>query len=44
MVMTIWLTARVGLADPGSCWAGLRLPDVLRVDLVGGTVTRVTAD
>jgi broad specificity phosphatase PhoE len=44
MVMTLWLTARVALAEPGAFWAALRLPDVLRVDLAAATVTRITGN
>jgi broad specificity phosphatase PhoE len=40
MAMTLWLTSTVGLADPGAFWAGLRLPDLLTVDVTGKQVTR----
>jgi broad specificity phosphatase PhoE len=40
LAMTVWLTARVGLADPGDFWAGLRFPDVVAVDLAAGTIAR----
>ncbi|GAA1976130.1 histidine phosphatase family protein [Catenulispora subtropica] len=40
MAMTVWLTARIGLPDPGVFWAGLRFPDALHVDLAAGTITR----
>jgi broad specificity phosphatase PhoE len=40
MAMTIWLTARIGLADPGAFWAELRLPDLLEVDLTARTSRR----
>jgi broad specificity phosphatase PhoE len=40
MAMTVWLTARIGLTEPGAFWAGLRFPDVLAVDLSRGTVAR----
>jgi broad specificity phosphatase PhoE len=43
MAMTVWLTATLPLADPGSFWADLRFPDVLAVDLRAGTVTRPDA-
>jgi broad specificity phosphatase PhoE len=33
MAMTLWLTARIGLADPGEFWADLRFPDALVIDL-----------
>ena len=33
MAMTVWLAARIGLADPGAFWAGLRFPDALGVDV-----------
>ena len=41
MAMTVWLTARIGLPDPGAFWAGLRFPDAHRVDLATGTITRL---
>lgn len=41
MAMTLWLTAAVGLDDPGMFWADLRFPDAHVVDLVGGTVVRL---
>src|SRR5262245_4479007 len=41
MAMTLWLTARIGLADPGEFWAGLRFPDAHLVDLRAGTVRRL---
>jgi broad specificity phosphatase PhoE len=41
MVVTVWLTARIGLAAPGLFWADLRLPDVIVVDLAARTVTRL---
>jgi broad specificity phosphatase PhoE len=40
MAMTVWLTARIGLPDPGAFWADLRFPDAHRVDLGRGTVVR----
>jgi broad specificity phosphatase PhoE len=33
MAITLWLTARIGLADPGEFWAELRFPDALVIDL-----------
>lgn len=39
MVMTVWLTARIGLPSPGSFWSSLRLPDVFAVDLPAGTIS-----
>jgi broad specificity phosphatase PhoE len=42
MALTLWLTSTVGLADPGAFWAGLRLPDLLAVDVTGKQVTRPT--
>jgi broad specificity phosphatase PhoE len=39
MAMTIWLTGTVGLPDPAAFWAGLRFPDLFRVDLATGEVT-----
>jgi broad specificity phosphatase PhoE len=41
MAMTLWLTATVGLDDPGAFWADLRFPDALVVDLAAGTVVRL---
>ena len=41
MAMTLWLTATVGLADPGAFWADLRLPDLLTIDVAGKQVTRL---
>lgn len=40
MAMTLWLDATVGLTDPGAFWAGLRLPDLLHIDVTGGRVAR----
>ncbi|MEV0900816.1 histidine phosphatase family protein [Actinoplanes sp. NPDC049802] len=40
MALTLWLTTTIGLADPGAFWTGLRLPDLLAVDLTGKRVTR----
>lgn len=41
MAMTIWLTTRIGLSEPGLFWADLRFPDALVVDLRAGTVERL---
>ena len=41
MAMTLWLTARIGLADAGAFWADLRFPDAHEVDLAAGTVRRL---
>jgi broad specificity phosphatase PhoE len=41
MAMTVWLTARIGLPDPGRFWDGLRFPDAHRVDLTAGAITRI---
>jgi broad specificity phosphatase PhoE len=41
MAMTIWLTARIALPDPGAFWAGLRFPDAHRVNLQAGTIARL---
>ncbi|GAB2869968.1 hypothetical protein GCM10027176_84570 [Actinoallomurus bryophytorum] len=38
MAMTVWLTARLALADPGGFWEDLRFPDAHLVDMDGGTV------
>jgi 2,3-bisphosphoglycerate-dependent phosphoglycerate mutase len=43
MVLTVWLTARIGLLSPGSFWSDLRFPDALHVDLSARTVTRLPA-
>ncbi len=32
MAMTLWLTATGRVADPGTFWAGLQFPDLVRVD------------
>lgn len=39
MALTLWLTARTGLAGPGEFWAGLRFPHLIRVDLSTNEVT-----
>lgn len=41
MAMTLWLTARLGLPDPGAFWAALRFPDAHLIDLGSGKVTRL---
>jgi broad specificity phosphatase PhoE len=41
MAMTVWLSAHVGLSDPGAYWADLRLPDAHEVDLTSGAVSRL---
>jgi broad specificity phosphatase PhoE len=41
MVLTLWLTARTGLAAPGEFWSALRFPDALAVDLVASTWRRL---
>jgi broad specificity phosphatase PhoE len=41
MAMTVWLTARLSLADPGSFWEDLQFPDAYLVDTAGGTVRRI---
>ncbi|MEY9931242.1 broad specificity phosphatase PhoE [Catenulispora sp. GP43] len=43
MAMTVWLTARIGLPDPGGFWAGLRFPDACHVDLVAGSINALRA-
>lgn len=43
MAMTVWLTARIGLPDPGAFWADLRFPDAHSVDLGAATITRLGA-
>lgn len=40
MAMTLWLTATVGLTDAGAFWDGLRLPDLLTVDVTSKQVAR----
>jgi broad specificity phosphatase PhoE len=42
MAMTLWLTAAVGLEDPGEFWAGLTFPDAYVVDLAGRSLSRLT--
>jgi broad specificity phosphatase PhoE len=32
MAITVWLTATIGLDDPGAFWAALRLPDLITLD------------
>ncbi len=44
MAMTLWLTARLGLADPGEFWADLRFPDVLVIDLENRSWSRRRVD
>jgi broad specificity phosphatase PhoE len=41
MAMTVWLTERIGLPDPGEFWAGLRFPDAHGVDLERRAITRL---
>lgn len=41
MAMTLWLTRRIGLPDPGAFWAGLQFPDAHVVNLEAGTVARL---
>lgn len=41
MAVTLWLTARIGLSDPGAFWADLRFPDAHLVDLAARTVVRL---
>jgi broad specificity phosphatase PhoE len=41
MAMTLWLSATVGLANPGAFWADLRLPDLLRIDVTDKQVVRL---
>jgi broad specificity phosphatase PhoE len=41
MAMTVWLTAQVGLTDPGAFWEALTFPDVYAVDLAARSVSRV---
>jgi broad specificity phosphatase PhoE len=41
MVLTLWLTARIGLAAPGPFWSELRFPDAYAVDLTARTATRL---
>lgn len=38
MTMTLWLTATIGLTDPGAFWAALGFPDALVVDLAERTI------
>jgi broad specificity phosphatase PhoE len=41
MAMTLWLTATIGLHDPGDFWAGLGFPDAHRVDLTTHRISRL---
>jgi broad specificity phosphatase PhoE len=41
MVMTVWLTARIGLSTPGAFWSQLLLPDAYAVDLDEKSVRRL---
>lgn len=41
MVLTVWLSARIGLPSPGTFWSDLRFPDALQVDLSARTVSRL---
>lgn len=41
MAMTLWLTATIGLGDPGAFWEGLKFPHALVVDLEEKTVNRL---
>lgn len=43
MSLTVWITAAVGLSDPGAFWAALRFPDLLAIDLSAGDVRRCSA-
>jgi broad specificity phosphatase PhoE len=40
MAMTVWLSARIGLAHPGAFWAALQFPDAIEVHLGHRTATR----
>jgi hypothetical protein len=42
MAMTLWLTAAIGLEDPGRFWDGLAFPDAYVVDLAGRSLSRLT--
>lgn len=41
MAMTLWLTACIGLPDPGAFWADLLFPDAHVVDLAARTIVRL---
>ena len=41
MAIALWLTASIGLADPGAFWSELQMPDRLEVDLSDRTVRRI---
>jgi broad specificity phosphatase PhoE len=43
MVLTLWLTARIGLPSPGPFWSELRFPDAYAVDLTARTAVRLAA-
>ena len=40
MAMTVWISMRFGLPDPGQFWADLRFPDALAIDLANAQVSR----
>jgi broad specificity phosphatase PhoE len=42
MAMTLWLTATIGLDNPGEFWAALTFPDAYIVDLAGRSLSRLT--
>jgi hypothetical protein len=44
MAMTVWLSARLGLTDPGAFWAALRFPDAIEVDLTSRTMGTLEHD
>lgn len=44
MVMTVWLSTRIGLASPGAFWSDLRFPDAYAVDVAARTAVRVEPD
>lgn len=40
MALTVWITAAMGLSDPGAFWAALRFPDLLVLDPPAGEIRR----
>lgn len=40
MSLTVWITAVLGLSDPGGFWAALRSPDLLAINLAGREIRR----
>jgi broad specificity phosphatase PhoE len=41
MILTVWLTARIGLPSPGPFWSAIRFPEAYAVDLAARTLDRL---